>query len=193
MPVDSKDIAFRSVHYPGRCRISNDGTVIASNLPVGSGAVVIGASQAHLVHVSTLSGPGISPDIPPVIHGDRRRCGHRSRFPVAFRLLAFACWTIPCPPWTSASLTVDPPGMRMTARPTTGLPRSTRSRRDRGGCPLYPGTAVFTRPVGLLWPAPAASQRPVLHPGYTFHRRGPRDETSSGVHSRSPVRSSPHL
>jgi hypothetical protein len=50
---------------------ATNGTVIASNLPFGSGAVVIGPSQAHLVHVSTLSGPGIGPDIQPVIHGDR--------------------------------------------------------------------------------------------------------------------------
>ena len=165
--------------------------VIASNLPFGSGAVVIGASQAHLVHVSTLSGPGIGPDIQPVIRADRWRCGHRPRFPAAFRLLALACWTIPRPLRTSASLTVGPPDM--TARPTTGLPRSTRTSPTGVGAPYTPGRRCSLGRLGFSGrrlPLPSGQSYP---PATTFHRRGPRDEASSGVHSHSPVRSSPHL
>jgi len=35
--------------------------VVASNLSFGRGVIVIDASQAHLAHVGTLSGSGISP------------------------------------------------------------------------------------------------------------------------------------
>lgn len=38
----------------------------------------------------------------------------------------------------------------------TGFPRSTRTRFDRGGCPLYPGTVVLSRLADVLQPAPAA-------------------------------------
>ena len=43
---------------------------------------------------------------------------------------------------------------------------------------------------GRRLPLPSGQSYP---PATTFHRRGPRDEASSGVHSHSPVRSSPHL
>jgi hypothetical protein len=37
-------------------------------------------------------------------------------------------------------------------------------RHDRGGLLLYPGVAVSSRPTGHNQPAPAAFQRPTLHP-----------------------------
>ncbi len=62
---------------------------------------------------------------------------------------------------------------RQPARPDlTGLPRFARSRHDRGGCLLCPGTVVSTRLIGALQSPPAASQRPVLTPGTAFHLRG---------------------
>ena len=50
-----------------------------------------------------------------------------------------------------------------------GFPRSTRTRIDRGGCPLYPGTVVLSRLDALHQPAPAAfssgqSCTPLNHP-----------------------------
>jgi hypothetical protein len=44
------------------------------------------------------------------------------------------------------------------------LPRSAGMRHDRGGPLLYPGAAVSSRPAGHHRSAPAASQRPALHP-----------------------------
>lgn len=75
----------------------------------------------------------------------------------------------------------------------TGFPRSARVRRDREGCPLDPGAVVPDRPVRvpgrhlpLLSGQPCT---PVLHP----IAGGQRNEASSRVHLRSPVRSSPRL
>src|SRR5215212_10993121 len=49
-------------------------------------------------------------------------------------------------------------------RTLSGFPRSERVRNDRGGCLLYSGAAVSSRPSRSLRPAPAASQRPALFP-----------------------------
>jgi hypothetical protein len=56
----------------------------------------------------------------------------------------------------------------------TGFPRSARMRYNRGGCPLYSGTAVLAQPAEARPLPPAASQRPVLCPGAVFHLRGHR-------------------
>jgi hypothetical protein len=67
---------------------------------------------------------------------------------------------------------------RLTPRRTcragtsTGLPRSTRTRCDRVGCCLYPGTAVSSRLTTGLQSAPAASQRPVLNLAGASHLTG---------------------
>ena len=121
-------------------------------------------SKAHLAHVSTLSGPGTRPvsgQLSETRRWRRRPCW--SRFPVAFRPPAFASWAILFPPGSSAFLTVGPPDH--AGPDPTGFPRSTCARPGRGGCPLYPGAAVFSRPVRCLRSPPAASQRPALHPG----------------------------
>ena len=81
---------------------------------------------------------------------------------------------------------------RPSARTSTGLPRSARTSCDRGGCPLYPEDSG-ARPAGSPpRPAPAASQRQVPKPRHNI----PSCEAllhgaSTGVYSRSPVRSSP--
>jgi hypothetical protein len=62
----------------------------------------------------------------------------------------------------------------LAVRTPAGFPRSTRVRYDRGGCPLNSGTAMLSRLTMGLQPAPAASQRPVLHPAGAIHRRGSR-------------------
>ena len=81
------------------------------------------------------------------------------------------------------------------ARTPTGFPRSTRARHDRGGRPLYPGDGGVLPADRLV-----SSRRLPLPSGQSLHPAGhipsaglERDEASSGVHSRSPVRSSPRL
>jgi len=85
-------------------------------------------------------------------------------FPVPFGVPALACCVIPSPLRTSALLTVGLPSP--SAWTSTGLPRSAGMRHDRGGPLLYPGAAVSSRPAGHHRSAPAASQRPALHPHY---------------------------
>ena len=123
--------------------------------------------------------------------------GGRSSVPVSCCLSATGIRFLgrPVPARDSAFLTVGLPArQQLSGRTPTGFPRSTRTRYDRGGCPLYPGTAVLPRPTPNPRPAPAASQRPVLHPAADIPSAGARrNEASTGVHSRSPVRSSPRL
>jgi hypothetical protein len=45
---------------------------MASNLSFGSGVQVISSSQAHLIHVGTLSGPGTGPGIRSVVRDERQ-------------------------------------------------------------------------------------------------------------------------
>lgn len=74
----------------------------------------------------------------------------------------------------------------MTRRTASGLPRSTRMRHDRIGCPHYLGTAVLPRPTANHRPPPAALQRPVLHPGDPSIYPGLNVTGHKGIHSRSP-------
>jgi hypothetical protein len=75
----------------------------------------------------------------------------------------------------------------------TGFPRSAHARHDRGGCPLYPeASGVHATGVG----SPVAACRLCQRPGPTTRifvppLRAHHHEASTGVHSRSPVRSSP--
>ncbi len=65
---------------------------MVSNLPFGSGVIGSRASQAHQIHVSTLSGRSISsyPASYPGAADGGRPCG--TRFPASFRPPALACW-----------------------------------------------------------------------------------------------------
>ena len=58
--------------------------------------------------------------------------------PVAFRLLAFAFWSIPFPLRNSAVLTVG----LLDYQTSLGLSCSASWRFDWGGCPLYSGVVV---------------------------------------------------
>jgi hypothetical protein len=140
--------------------------------------MVIGSAQAHLTHVSTLSGPGRA-RIRPVMRGGQRRCW--SSAPVSRCLSATGVGFLGHPvPAGELGL----PHGRLTGcsriRTPTGFPRSTRVRYDRGGCPLNSGTAMLSRLTMGVQPAPAASQRPVLHPAGTTHLRGPRSRSIIG-------------
>ena len=114
-----------------------------------------------------------------------------SRFPVAFPLPAFASRSSDSRRGIGLS-SRSAYRARPSARTSTGLPRSARTSCDRGGCPLYPEDSG-ARPAGSPpRPPPAASQRPVPKPRHNI----PSCEAllhgaSTGVYSRSPVRSSP--
>src|SRR5262249_31051519 len=95
------------------------------------------------------------------------------------------------PAGNSAFLTVDLPGRPQAARTLTGFPCSPRVRYDRGGCLLYSGAVVSSRPALGLRPAPAVSQRPALS---SASRIPPAEATitkHAEIHLHSPVRSSP--
>jgi hypothetical protein len=137
--------------------------------------MVIKSSQAHLTRVSTLSGPGRA-RIRPVMRGGQRR-----RWPSAAvsRCLSATGVGFSGHPAPAGELGL-PCGRlteRLRVRTPTGFPRSTRVRHDRGGCPLNSGTAMLSRLMLGPQPAPAASQRPVLHPAGSTHRRGPRSRS----------------
>jgi hypothetical protein len=114
-----------------------------------------------------------------------------SRFPAAFRPPAFASRS-------SDSRRGLPPSSRSAYRPEgrtpTGLPRSTRTSCDRGGCPLYPedgGALPGLRDVlSRRLPLQAASPcTPLQHPT----ARGSASRGINESSSNSPVRSSPRL
>ncbi len=131
--------------------------------------LIIESSQAHLTHVSTLAGPGIA-RIRPVMRGDQRRCWPSA--PVSRCLSATGVGFLGHPvPAGELGLPYGRLTGRCRARTPAGFPRSTRVRYDRGGCPLNSGTAMLSRLTMGLQPAPAASQRPVLHPAGAIHRR----------------------
>ena len=114
-----------------------------------------------------------------------------SRFPVAFRPPAFASRSSDSRRGIGLS-SRSAYRARPSARTPTGLPRSARTSCDRGGCPLYPEDDGAHPAGSPPRPAPAASQRPVPKPRHNIPPceallHGP----STGVHSRSPVRSSP--
>ena len=93
--------------------------VIVSNLSFGSGCSGCFVFKGSPAHVSLLSQPGTRPGIRPVIR-DRPAEGRStsSRFPVAFRLPAFASWASCSRHGTSAFLTVGlPPAPRTAGGP----------------------------------------------------------------------------
>ena len=137
--------------------------------------------------------------IRPVIRDDRRRSrSRRPGFPLPFghrhSLLGSSCsrWGVRPSSRSAYRTRID------AVRTPTGLSRSARARHDRGGCPLYPGTAVSSRPVSTPRPAPAASQRPALTPRCNNPSAEARsDEASQGfthVHpSGLPLTCSPRM
>ena len=117
------------------------------------------------------------------------------RFPVAFRLPAFASWASCTRRGLGPSL---PPAYRhpRTAwRTPTGFPCSARMRPDWGWVPLYPGDGGVHTAALNPWPPPAAFQRPV--PVIPASRTVPGcaiNEASARVHWHSPhAQPSPRL
>lgn len=149
------------------CAIGASHIAIVSNLPFDSGFSVNGSSQAHQIHVSTLSGRGTAP-IRPVIQGppaDVPEIG--PPFPAAFRPPAFACWIFLRPLRDWAFLTVCLPDCCLDL---IGVVTFRMCEMRPGWVPSVPRERWCT-PDLLLCPrsAPAAFQRlvpilPLVHP-----------------------------
>jgi hypothetical protein len=146
--------------------------VAASNLPVGSGVVVILSSQAHLTASAPFRVRARGPVSGRLSGATNGGLAFVSRFPGAFRPPAFASRSSDSrrgigPSLRSAYRTRD------RARTPTGLPRSARTSCDRGGRPLYPedgGALPGLRDV----PSRRLPHHsgPSLHPAATSHRAG---------------------
>jgi hypothetical protein len=114
-----------------------------SNLSFSAGTRVALSSQAHLPHVSTLSGPGTKPGIRPVI---RETSGGGAGVNWSAFLLPFgrrhSLLGHPFQSGNSAPLTVGlpaPPTNLRASRTRTRFPCSARLRPGWEGCPLYSG------------------------------------------------------
>ena len=113
-----------------------------------------------------------------------------SRFPVAFRPPAFACWVILPPLGHSAFLTVDAPDNSCPdSQRDCHVPHDQDSTGEGAPIPrdkrcLRPVTSlpVSVRRFSTACPTPAPNKS---------HRRVQRYGASTGIHSRSPVQSSP--
>ncbi len=106
-----------------------------------------------------------------------------SRFPAAFRLPAFASRS-------SDSRWGIGPSLRSAYRPMAGPRRGYHVPHARAatgvGAPSTPRTAVLSRLKSSPWPAPAASQRPVLAPRSNIPSNVPLHEASTGVQAIHP-------
>jgi hypothetical protein len=115
-------------------------------------------------HVSALSGQAYT-CIRPVIRNRWRRS--QPYVAVSCRLSTHRRSLVghPVPPGGWAFLTVGLPGTVAGVWTPSGFPRSAHTRCDRGGRPLYPGTAVLSQPDFPVRLAPAAlsAARPVPH------------------------------
>jgi hypothetical protein len=99
-----------------------------SNLPFGVSVVAGVTSKAHQAHVSSLSCQAFA-CIRPVMRDNRGRHGLPSRFPVAFRLPAFASWAfLSRQGIVPFSRSAYPAPQRVRAGTSTGFPCSARTR-----------------------------------------------------------------
>ncbi len=135
--------------------------------------------------VSTLSGPGTCVPYPASYPGrPAEEPAILSRFPAAFRLPAFASRS-------SDSRWGIGPSLRSAYRPMAGPRRGYHVPHARAatgvGAPSTPRTAVLSRLKSSPWPAPAASQRPVLAPRSNIpSNEVPLHEASTGVQAIHP-------
>jgi len=141
-PVNSvpvQEFALRSVHHGDsgrhRRRLRRHGVQLALRFRCRFRV----PTQAHLTRVSTLSGPGTRPVSGQLPETAGEGADHA--VPVSCRLSA-ARHSLLGPSATRPGIGPSSRSAYRTlthARTLTGLPRSTRTNYDRGGCLLYPG------------------------------------------------------
>jgi len=166
---------------------------MVSNLPFGSGVSACFPPQAHQARVSALSGRAAAPVRPVMREPLAEEPVNGPGFPLPFgcrhSLLGPSCarWGVE-PSSRPADRQVAPAGPQRgchvpLGRGATGV-----------GAAWTPGTVVRSRPVVGHRPAPAAFQRRSLFSRLLHSACGsPRNEASSAIHSRSPVRPFPGL
>jgi hypothetical protein len=143
-------------------------------------------------HVSALSGPTVRSASGRLPQGHRLEQRHpRPGFPSPFGR-RHPLVGHPVPPRDCAPLAIGLPGVDTTRTPT-GFPRFAYTRHDRGGCPLNPETSGVPTTDSHY---PIAACRLFQRPGpitlvFIPSSRARNNEASTGIHLRSPVRSSP--
>jgi hypothetical protein len=163
--------------------------VTASNLPVGSGVVVIFSSLAHLTASARAFAPGHHARYPAGYAGRLPGGGRPSRpgFPLRFRCRR----SLLGHPIPGGELGLRHGRLTGDAGPRTGLPRSARTSCDRGGCPLYPEDGGAHPGQGTCSAGACRSMAASPdHPAPASHRQG---SASRGINEGlrdSPVRSS---
>ena len=165
--------------------------VVASNLSVGSGVIVIFAAWAHLTASARFRARAQGPVSGQLSTTTSWRTDHPRWFPVAFRPPAFASRS------SCSRRGVGPSSRsayRTWVRTPTGLPRSAHTSSDRGGRPLYPGDGG-AHPDRGDFPAGRLPLRngQSLHPANIPSARTRLTRHQPRVHTSSPVRSSPRL
>jgi hypothetical protein len=200
--VPVREAVLWSVHRDGADASAPGVPLMVSNLPFGSGVSACFPPQAHQARVSALSGQDMIPvrpeDMIPVRPVMREPLAEEPvhAVPVS-RCLSAAGIRFSGP--SCARWGIEPssrPACRQ-ARPA-GPQRGCHVPLGRGaagvGAAWTPGTAVRSRPVVGHRPAPAAFQRRSLFSRLLHSACGsPRNEASSAIHSRSPVRPFPGL
>ena len=166
---------------------------MVSNLPFGSGVSACFPPQAHQAHVSALSGRDMIPIRPVMREPLAEEPVNGPGFPLPFgrrhSLLGPSCarWGVE-PSSRPADRQAQPAGPQRGCHVPHG-------RGAAGvGAAWTPGTVVRSRPVVGHRPAPAAFQRRSLLSRFQHPVCGsPRNEASSAIHLRSPVRPFPCL
>ena len=113
--------------------------VVASNLSVGSGVIVIFSCSAHLTASALFRAGPQGPVSGRLSTTASWRAGPTVGVSRRLSAAGFRFSAILFPPRSSALLTVGLPATKRHGRTSTGLPRSARTSYDRVGCPLYPG------------------------------------------------------
>ena len=173
----------------GRLCVANRVAVMASNLPARTEVTVV-LLKTHLAHVSTPRGRE-SPVSGQLSEPTAGGAELPTRFPVAFRRTGVGFLGHPVP----AKRFSRPYGRptESSASAATGFPRSACARPGRGGCRLCSGGGGV-HATGQMPPI-AACRFPTASPAprYCTIAGVHPDEAFPAVHSRSPVRPSPHL
>jgi hypothetical protein len=169
-------------------------TIVASNLPLGSGVLVIVCLTGSPDRVSALPGPGTSP-----VSGQLSRTASEGASPLAPVSCCLSATGIRFsvtlfPPGNWAFLTVGLPGTTCVPGPRRSFHVSHLRDTTGVGALSTPGTAALSLTGCRARPAPAASQRPVPTPCTRTPPAGLRNYgASTRVHAIHPSGLPPHL
>jgi hypothetical protein len=130
------------------------------------------SSQAHLTHVSSLSGRATARIRPVMRNPSGRGAGHAvPGFLSPFRLSAFASWVI-LRPLGKFNLPHGRPTGGRPAGPQRGCRVAHEQDPTGQGALLTPGTVVRSRPTVVSGRHPPLRCGQSLYPAGTSHRRG---------------------